>query len=211
MALPPVAAVAAPDLCGRSDLPFNARRWLRESSLSRIASAMVASPIHASLPTIRAQVVWAVRHEMARTVDDVLSRRTRDLVVDARGLSRQHAVIDTDASGRLQVTDLGSTNGTFVNRERISAARALAGDDDAIPVRVDFESGRHHAEILHTVLHPCAALGQEGDRQGAQMIFRGQGEGHAGRPAALVYVRGSPPLADDLAVIASDRDHIMLP
>ena len=95
--------------------------------------------------------------------------------------------------------------------ERSARGRALAGDDDAIPVRVDFESGRHHAEILHTVLHPCAALGQEGDRQGAQMIFRGQSEGHAGRPAALVYVRGGPPLADDLAVIASDRDHIMLP
>lgn len=52
-----------------------------------------------------------------------------DLVVDARGLSRQHAVIDTDAGGRLQVTDLGSTNGTFVNRERITAARALAADN----------------------------------------------------------------------------------
>lgn len=52
-----------------------------------------------------------------------------DLAVDARGLSRQHAVIDVDANGRLQVTDLGSTNGTFVNRERISGARALADDD----------------------------------------------------------------------------------
>jgi glycerol-3-phosphate dehydrogenase len=35
--------------------------------------------------TIRAgQVVWAVRHELARTVEDVLSRRTRALVLDAR-------------------------------------------------------------------------------------------------------------------------------
>ncbi|MCU0456284.1 MAG: glycerol-3-phosphate dehydrogenase/oxidase [Bacteroidales bacterium] len=30
------------------------------------------------------QVVWAVRHEMARTVDDVLSRRIRALYLDAR-------------------------------------------------------------------------------------------------------------------------------
>src|SRR5690606_28712508 len=32
-----------------------------------------------------AQVIWAVRREMARTVDDVLARRTRWLQLDARG------------------------------------------------------------------------------------------------------------------------------
>ena len=31
-----------------------------------------------------AEVVWAVRHEMARTVEDVLARRVRLLFVDAR-------------------------------------------------------------------------------------------------------------------------------
>ena len=32
----------------------------------------------------RMQVKWAVEHEMARTVDDVLSRRTRALLLNAR-------------------------------------------------------------------------------------------------------------------------------
>jgi EAL domain-containing protein (putative c-di-GMP-specific phosphodiesterase class I) len=54
-----------------------------------------------------------------------------DLVVDARGLSRLHAVIALDAQGRLQVTDQGSTNGTFVNRERIVAPRVV-GENDVI-------------------------------------------------------------------------------
>lgn len=36
------------------------------------------------LPYVAAEVVWAVRHEMARTVEDVLSRRTRALLLDAR-------------------------------------------------------------------------------------------------------------------------------
>ncbi len=31
-----------------------------------------------------AQVLWAVREEMARTVEDVLSRRTRALLLDAK-------------------------------------------------------------------------------------------------------------------------------
>ena len=39
--------------------------------------------IHAELPVTAGQVVWAVRMEMARTVDDVLARRTRSLLLHA--------------------------------------------------------------------------------------------------------------------------------
>jgi EAL domain-containing protein (putative c-di-GMP-specific phosphodiesterase class I) len=52
-----------------------------------------------------------------------------DLVVDALGLSRMHAEIHRDTAGRLFVTDLGSTNGTFVNRERIASPSLLAEND----------------------------------------------------------------------------------
>ena len=41
-------------------------------------------PLHARLPYVCGQVVWAARHEMARTVEDVLARRTRSLLLDAR-------------------------------------------------------------------------------------------------------------------------------
>ena len=40
--------------------------------------------IHPDLPYIKAEVIWAVREEMARTVDDVLSRRLRATFLDAR-------------------------------------------------------------------------------------------------------------------------------
>ena len=40
--------------------------------------------LHPRLPFRRREVVWAARHEMARTVDDVLARRTRALFLDAR-------------------------------------------------------------------------------------------------------------------------------
>ena len=42
------------------------------------------APIHSELPTIGAEVVWAARAEMARTVEDVLARRTRSLLLNAR-------------------------------------------------------------------------------------------------------------------------------
>ncbi|MEM8681115.1 MAG: glycerol-3-phosphate dehydrogenase C-terminal domain-containing protein, partial [Planctomycetota bacterium] len=38
---------------------------------------------HERLPYRGAEVAWAVRHEMARTVEDVLARRTRSLLLDA--------------------------------------------------------------------------------------------------------------------------------
>ena len=47
----------------------------------------LAEPLHPDLPYPRAVVVWAARHELARGVDDVLARRTRALLLDARAAS----------------------------------------------------------------------------------------------------------------------------
>ena len=40
--------------------------------------------LHPALPYAKAEVVWAVRQEMARTVEDVLARRTRALFLNAQ-------------------------------------------------------------------------------------------------------------------------------
>jgi glycerol-3-phosphate dehydrogenase len=50
--------------------------------------ALAADPalkgrLHPQLPYIAAEVVWAVREEMARSIEDVLARRTRALFLDA--------------------------------------------------------------------------------------------------------------------------------
>jgi len=41
-------------------------------------------PVHPNLPALCGEVVWAVRFEGARTVDDFLARRTRSLVLNAQ-------------------------------------------------------------------------------------------------------------------------------
>jgi glycerol-3-phosphate dehydrogenase len=41
-------------------------------------------PLHPRLPFQQAEVIWAARYEMARTLEDVLARRTRALFLDAR-------------------------------------------------------------------------------------------------------------------------------
>ena len=52
------------------------------------SSKELATCLSKDLGIIKAQVVWAVRNEMARTLEDVLSRRTRALLLDARESTR---------------------------------------------------------------------------------------------------------------------------
>lgn len=44
----------------------------------------LSTPLHPDLPYIGAELAWAARQEMARTVEDVLARRTRALFLDAQ-------------------------------------------------------------------------------------------------------------------------------
>ncbi|MFC7336254.1 FAD-dependent oxidoreductase [Haloferula chungangensis] len=48
------------------------------------SSPELNQPLHDALPILAAEVVWAARHELARTVDDCLARRTRALLLNAR-------------------------------------------------------------------------------------------------------------------------------
>jgi glycerol-3-phosphate dehydrogenase len=61
-----------------------------------------AEKIHPRLPVVAGQVVWAVRQEMARTVDDVLARRTRCLLFDA-----QAAIDAAPEVARIMAVEMG--------------------------------------------------------------------------------------------------------
>ncbi|HEY2798463.1 MAG TPA: glycerol-3-phosphate dehydrogenase/oxidase [Thermoanaerobaculia bacterium] len=58
--------------------------------------------LHPALPYVGAEVVWAVRSEMARTVEDVLARRLRALFLDARAAGEM-----APAVARLAARELG--------------------------------------------------------------------------------------------------------
>lgn len=51
-----------------------------------------------------------------------------DFIVEAALVSRLHCQFALTGEGTLTVQDLGSTNGTFVNDEKIQQARLAAGD-----------------------------------------------------------------------------------
>jgi glycerol-3-phosphate dehydrogenase len=58
--------------------------------------------LHPRLPYRMREVIWAARYEMARTVEDVLARRTRALFLDARA-----AIEAAPAVARLLGGELG--------------------------------------------------------------------------------------------------------
>jgi glycerol-3-phosphate dehydrogenase len=62
----------------------------------------LGAALHADLPYTGAEVVWAARHEMARTVEDVLARRTRALFLNARAAEAM-----APAAARLMAGELG--------------------------------------------------------------------------------------------------------
>jgi glycerol-3-phosphate dehydrogenase len=45
---------------------------------------VLLEPMHPDLPYCEAEVLWAIRNEMARTIEDILARRTRALFLNAR-------------------------------------------------------------------------------------------------------------------------------
>lgn len=70
-----------------------------------------------------------VTHRIDRLPFSVGRDIGNDLTIEAAGLSRRHAELQADDAGSLLLVDLGSTNGTFVNRERLTAPRRLAPND----------------------------------------------------------------------------------
>src|SRR6476619_5018734 len=58
----------------------------------------------------------------------VIGRHEGDVALDDGEVSRRHASLSFDGS-TVTVQDLGSTNGTFVNDERLSGPRQLAPGD----------------------------------------------------------------------------------
>jgi len=75
--------------------------------------------VHPKLDLTEAEVLWHVRHEMARTVEDVLARRSRCLLLDARSSMKA-----APAVAKLMADELGRDEAW--STEQVRAYQALA-------------------------------------------------------------------------------------
>jgi glycerol-3-phosphate dehydrogenase len=62
----------------------------------------LGEPLHPALPYTPAEIVWATRMEMARTVEDVLARRTRALFLNASAALEMASQVATIMTRELQ-------------------------------------------------------------------------------------------------------------
>ena len=83
-------------------------------------AADLAAPLHPRLPITGAEVCWACRREMARTVDDVLARRSRCLLFDAAS-----AIEAAPLVAELMARELGR-DASWV-QEQVEAFGSIAG------------------------------------------------------------------------------------
>ena len=97
------------------------------------SGAGLAEPLDPALPYTGAEVLWAVRHEMARTVEDVLARRTRALFLNAKAAMRMaprvaglmaHELGRDGVWQRQQVESFGAVARNYCPRE-VSAPESL--------------------------------------------------------------------------------------
>lgn len=79
------------------------------------------------------------------------------LAVNAPGLSRNHATLSIDSTGNLRLTDLGSTNGSFVNRERVQHSRPLEDQDVLHFGTAEFRLRRSESAGTTTLADPLGA------------------------------------------------------
>ena len=83
-----------------------------------------------------------------------------NVVIPDSEISRQHARLTRSPAGYV-LEDLGSTNGSFVNGERISAARVLNPGDliafgETVTVTYDAVAPEAAATVAHPVAEPAA-------------------------------------------------------
>src|SRR5690606_22362017 len=57
--------------------------WVYGSDAPKVED-LGGDQLHPALPYTEGEVIWAVREEMARTIEDVLARRTRALFLNAK-------------------------------------------------------------------------------------------------------------------------------
>lgn len=122
------------------DLDTGLFRVRSSTTKGRVQAAPQPAPGQVRAPAPQTRAATAVSLHVGGRVYQVTSPVTvlgrgaeADVVVDDAGVSRRHAEVHSDGN-QIRVVDLGSTNGTFVDGERVGPQGAPLADGSRITV-----------------------------------------------------------------------------
>ena len=115
------------------------------------------------------------------------------------GLSREHALLERDISGQIRVVDRNSTNGTFVNRQRVDGFSLLKDGDNVKFGNAEFRFSRCNAtrhegepafdEMLTMVMPEHLVLDEQPSPGAAELNELISGHGLSGAAQPIVDAR----------------------
>lgn len=107
------------------------RRALRDGDVIALGSVAVSAIVRAAGLAAPQTGIFrpALRDAAGQSVLGIGRWLDNEVVLDAPGVSRHHATLTYDPGAEPLLTDLGSTNGTFVNGEPLNEPRLLSPDD----------------------------------------------------------------------------------
>lgn len=112
---------------------------------------------------VRDKAGHTVTHAFDKNCTEVRIGRADDneVVLPLGNVSQHHSLIKV-ASGQFVIEDLGSTNGTYVNRIKVAGAKALRPQEDTIQIghfTISLEVGVHAPEQLTLAANDMRAAG----------------------------------------------------
>ncbi|MCI0391165.1 MAG: FHA domain-containing protein [Acidobacteria bacterium] len=102
--------------------PSGAAEAMRAQLISAATAGLSATPASKAVGAASFQASQAPLLRLGRAPDN-------EIVLDAPGVSRYHATLDYQGAQQPTITDLGSTNGTFINGEQLTEPRQLTAQD----------------------------------------------------------------------------------
>lgn len=146
----------------------------------------------------------------------VIGREDAGLTIEDEEISRRHAVVRPGAGG-IEIEDLGSTNGTYVNGERISGATRLAGGDTVKLGKsvLQVEAARAAATVAAAVPAPSAAAAPAaaapaGGRTAPDVAFGTYAAPAAGKRSRGIASRQLGPQLLSFAIVAATAAALVL-
>ncbi|HEX6052335.1 MAG TPA: adenylate/guanylate cyclase domain-containing protein [Gemmatimonadaceae bacterium] len=139
--------------------------------------------------------VFELRHGASLTVGRAL---TSDVALLDPTVSRRHASLVVDDSG-IELNDLGSSNGTFVNGQRVEHARLGAGDVlmfGKLSFNVSVSDAADNGTDTHGARHAPTILRQRAVPDAEQAF------------AEALRASGSQPVLDETAIVLPDEERV---